>query len=497
MMHMRSYFYLIMISLGLAPALHGIEFDPYCQSRSVFVPRSVTHDPTFALALNNWDFYHPQSENDCQWLNLYITPFYQRSFSGYKTASYFFPNDNESIALAQDGSGEVNPLWFNLSSGPGQNYLSRVSMKPRRTEVGINFAFYKDFSEWLCDGLWAMLVFTPMHAKTELRLHEQKLNDANGIVAGIENAIAAFNNPLMQFGKLQCQSLKRSGNDDIEIKVGYNRYYEDRQAHKGVYISGTIPTGKRNCGECIFEPRIGTRGGAVGLGINTDHLMCSSDRSIVSLMFDVRYRYAFGYHECRSFDLCDNGDWSRYLQVVTQDQPTETLFGIDRCFTRRVKVTPKSQLDIWAALHWNTGSCNWEFGYDLFWRQQEKIRFAECEANCCPLGIADIVGLAGVQNSQNQQVTAPISASKAQICQAVNLPNQAPSDVLFTQVGQLNKYTGAHSRVISNKLYAAFSYDTVCAGEPMFFGLGGSVELASGKSGLNQWAIWGKWGITL
>lgn len=496
-MQKRIYFYISMLC-ALAPALlHAdvLKFDDLCLSRTVFVPRSVTHDSTFELAMNNWDFYHPQNPDDCNWLNVYLTPFYQRSFNNRKTARYFFPHEQEQIVLAQDGTGDVNPVWLNLLCGQGQNYRSILSMTPRRTEAGVNIALYKEFPRELNRGIWIAVVFTPMYARTNLHLCEKQQN-CNGIVDNIQNGIDALNNPELLFGKFSSCPLKRFGNDDIQIKVGYNQYTNDFLSHRGLYFVGTIPTGIRPCNEYIFEPRIGTRHGAFGFGVNIDNLVCQSDNYIVSWMVDFKYRYLFGHRECRSFDLCQNGEWSRFLQVVPSNDRSNSSFGINSCFTQKVKVKPRSQIDFWTAIHWKHCNFNWEFGYDFWFRQSEKIRFKNCKNNnCCPFGIYDIAGDAARQNGQNQQLGQPISASQAGICQAVTGPNQVVSDLIFTEVGPLDPNSGAHPRVISNKVYGSFAYDTYCWGEPMFFGLGASVEAAVGKTGLDQWAVWGKWGI--
>lgn len=494
MQTIRIYFRLAMLvcfSLGTSVA-NGLVHSATCESHSVFIPRSITHDPTFELALSNYDFYHPQSIEDCDWFDLYLTPFYQRSMRSCRTARYFFPNDKDTLLFAQDGSGDVGTLWFNLMSAQGQSYRSKVSIAPRRTTYGVNIALYKDL-EYLCSGLWGSIVFTPMHAKHDLRLTEFDRTGGDGIVSGVANAIDALNNPEMLNGKFNRCATGKTGVDDIQIKFGYNTFYNDGQTHKGMYLVGTIPTGTKPCNDYIFDPRVGTRNGALGFGINTDHDLCTNDQRSVHLMFDLKYRYLFAATECRSFDLCANGEWSRFLQVVPSDDRSNSEFGINNCFTQKVKVTPQSQIDFWTAIHWRYCNWDWEFGYTLWWRQEEDIRFKNC--NCCTMGIYDITADAQRQNAQNEQIRQPISASTATISQSVVQPNQAVSDLTFTQVGPLNPASGAHPRAITNKFYFAGAYETVCLGEPMFFGLGGSIESSVDKNALDQWAIWGKWGI--
>lgn len=213
-------------------------------SHSVFVPRSITHDSVYELALANYNFYH-HDKNACGWFDMYLTPFYQRSFRSEKTASYFLPRECcESISIRQDGLGDVNPVWLGLMDADG-DYSSNLSLAPKRSVYGLSFAFFKDFSDY-CDGAWANIVFTPMRAKTELNLCETNIQGV-GLTPGISNMIEALNNPELQYGKYSDCQLSHTGVDDIQLKLGYNWFCNDHQEHDGVYLVGTIPTGSNPC----------------------------------------------------------------------------------------------------------------------------------------------------------------------------------------------------------------------------------------------------------
>jgi hypothetical protein len=288
--------------------------------------------------------------------------------------------------------------------------------------------------------------------------------------------------------------MKKGGVDDIQLKLGWNHFSADEEEHIGAYAVGTIPTGSKPRNVFVFQPRIGTRNGAIGVGLNGDVIVCQrSDMHTLHFMADAKYRYLFGDHECRSFDGCQNGPWSRYLQVVSEAQRSDPMPGINSCFTRKAKIIPRSQFELWAAFHWAYSKVHTEIGWNLWVRQSEKAQFDCC---CCSFGIYDLGADAQRQNARHEQIREPISASNAHINQSVFPPNAVPSDPVFTAVGcSLNKKSGTHPFALSNKIYAAVAYDGFICNTATFVGLGASAELGRKNSAFDFWSVWGKWGL--
>lgn len=455
---------------------------PANASRSVFVPRPLTTDLTYELALNNYFIYHPdRCDLGPTCTNIQASYFHQESTKACDFGRYFLPCGKNPIVLAEDGTGDVDSLWLELISAPGTSYRSCVSLRPKRRIDGGYFNFHFDFSRWAC-GLWFAVSFAA--ARVEHCLNLRETNSANpGTIPGLANAAQALNNPAWCADKFSCTKLCRTGVDDVQLKLGYD-YYWCNNSHTGLYLVGTVPTGRRCDNNFIFDPRLGTRHGSVGVGINTDWGWCCGNQKF-NWMLDANYRYVFARCERRSFDLCGRGDWSRFLQVVSNDARSFSQPGIN-FFTQDVKVTPRSTAQLWTALHYAWCAYNFEVGYNLWWRQCEDICL---RSKLCPVGVYDISG----ECSRN-----PTSANCTNISQSLVPPNKAQSDAVFTALcnKDLNLRSGAAPKALTNKVYGAFSYNAEPCCIPVMIGVGGAYEFARCHEALNNWSVFLKTGVS-
>ena len=463
---------LLLLVLGPVPMLKA--------SKTFFTPRSISlDDSTFELALTNYDRYH--GDNDDSWLNFYVKPFYQRSRKGCDLARYFLPNNQRCVTLSEDGTGDLDSLFFNLISPAGTFYNSTVCLSPRRTTYGAVFTFYANL-DCLCDKLWLGINFAAMGAKHDLHVCETG-SVAPGTLSGFTDACDAFNNPEWTAGRLACRSLKRSGVDDIQLKLGYD-YCSNEDSHGTIYLVTSIPTGKRPRSCYLFEPIVGSKHGSLGLGFNGDYTFNVCDDHNLTLMGDIKYRYVFRATERRSFDLI-NGDWSRYLPLVSSATPVLLTPGIN-AFTLNAEVTPRSTINLWTAVHYDYCNWNFELGYNFWWRQAEKVCIK------CPLasdiGILDLAGICSGTAT---------SANAATIAQSI-INNIALSDGTFTDLttSLLNQNSAAHPRALSNKIYASIGYNTECYCHPILLGINGSYEFGHRCAALSQGAVWGTVGIS-
>ncbi len=476
-------------SLIVTIILSLLFFNTYTKNHSILIPRSITHNATYELALDNYQIYHHNKDASATF-SLYVTPFYTQSNNGKNTARYFLPNNACNLNIQEDGSGNVGSLWLNLVAAPGLSFSSTVSIAPIRKAVGGYFYTRFDFSPWFSDAdwflknIWFAITFAAYEVKHSLNMTETLTGEqVYGTIPGITTGIQALNNNSWTAGKFSTTTLKHTGVDDIQLKLGDNWFFCDNQSHIGLYLVGTIPTGNRPSSKFIFEPLVGTKHGAFGAGINTDFNLYIDDNAQCSFMLDGKYRYLFAGCERRSFDLCENGDWSRYLLVVNENATSLSLPGINIA-TLPVIVTPGSQIELWCALHYKWCQWNFEVGYNLWWRNSDKI----CGNNLFPAdtGIYDLAG--AISGS-------PVSASKANISQSAIGPNIALSDSTFTPSTLLNFSSGKQPRAIINEIYAAFSYADNDVKVPFLIGFGGGYEFAN-RSTLSQWSVWGKVGIS-
>lgn len=444
-------------------------------THSIIKPRAITTNNMFQHNLGLYWWYHVMlcQHTNLSWM-LQVSSLYQRSVQADTIASHLFPCYKDSLAIAQNGSGDVGSPWINLVASQGKLFSSCVSMRPERSVVGAYIDFRLDLSDffnhhWL-DVSWALL-------QVKHRLHMcQTESQSSGTVCGITDAVQALSQPSWHHGKFYSCTLAAHGVDTVQLKWGSDWFYCDAN-HISPYVVATVPTAGHLFQEYIFEPILHVVHASVGVGIIGDYTIVDECGQL-TMITDLKYRYELPATELRSFDLCKNCPWSRYLKVAKESNPACSYSGIN-FFTLPARVTPKSTIDWWIALHYAHAKWNVEVGYDFWWRQHEKVDI------CCLDPQWGIYDLAGAQDSH------PVSASNARICQST-VGNVAPSDATFVHIvlSDLNLASGAAAQAISNTFYVAGSYDGHLGRFPVFVGLGTSVELA--HNAFSNWACWVK-----
>jgi len=454
-------------------------------SKTFFMPRSLIGNSVFELAQSNYDIYHNSlRDTDRPVVNLYGSAIFQQSRHSSDLASYFFPGNQESISFTEDGSGDVDSLWFNLISEAGTYYESVLTMSPKRRMYAGYITTHVDLCR-IMNGLWFSFDIVPMHVEHKLNLDEVP-SDHPGIIAGFTTTEEALNNSSWwQYGRFSNGKVSKTRIDDIQVKLGHDHFFCDNKYRVGGYLVTTIPTGNRPESVYVFEPIVGSKHWSLGLGLTGDWMIFKNDKHSLNFMVDGKYRYVFKGTERRSFDLT-NGEWSRYLQVALQTEPWNSTPAIN-LLTHSVKVHPRSVVDVWSALHYTW--CNWnlEVGYDFWWRQKEEIHGNFDYITTSSEAIFDIGGVC----------TNPISCSSATIAEALVGEHVVVSDVDFTPLtaADVNVSSAEHPRALSNTIFANISRNGTLRCHPTTIGIGGLYEFAHDRNALEQFAVWLKMGI--
>lgn len=470
-MHAR---YVILSIILFAFQLHA--------ERTFFMPRQITTDPTFEQTLHFYEIYHVGRPAD-QRVYFFLSPLYIKSKNGSDIAKYFLPCDNKAcISIKEDGTGDVGSLWLNLQGQPGSSYSSIVSLDPKRRVLGSYFQFL-----WLADalkpGVWFNLCTALIEADHDLHLNEcGRSTPAEG---PLKNAVEAFNQPSWKFQRLSPRSRSHVCIDDVQLKLGYNVFYLETH-HLGVYAVGTIPTGNKPRARYLFEPLVGTRSGSIGFGMCGDAPIFYDTFFDVSLLVDLKYRYCFPSIQTRSFDLCPNGNWSRYLKLVCIDDPSRPAPG-NNVLTSTLYIKPRTTFDLWTAVHIQRDSCHLEFGYDLWLRVRERA------GDLCNLVDGFAIYDLPCQNTGNCT-----SASKARISQSIGGVNPVISDrqIIPLIAQNINIQSALHPRVLSHKFFAAVGIQTLPVQQiSLNLGLAAAYEFAGTISTLEQASFWVDFGI--
>jgi hypothetical protein len=487
-------------------------------AHTTFVPRTMAQNSVLELALHNYYQYHlPCCDGECPpWVSLEVTaPYYFKSTKSDRLARYFLPKCQECVTVGQNNTSDISSLWLSIAAPIDTPFESTICIEPKRTVIGGAFKLFFDFGTYdscYC-GWWASIFVPIQQVRHDLNIVETSTGGTPIVPPSFPDVISALNNPDWLYGKLSPNKLKRTGVDDICVKLGYD-FVRNEDMHSGIYGLLFIPTGRGTKAEYLFEPLVGTKHVGLGLGFNGDYELYDCDVTSLDLMIDARYAYFLKHKERRSIDLF-NGDWSRYMQVV---EPTDTGTPLSAInfLSPEVDVTPRSMFEVWAALSFNHCNFHFEVGYDFWLRSKEKISLPDQDFG---VGIYDI--------AFDPTFACPVTAHCARICQSVPTLADAPvSDTEFisiknsnalndsfescntgcstglnnadaTRCSYFNLDSAAAPKALSSTIYGAISYDCcLCCEYPVMIGVGGQYEFAHRTSALSQYGVWLKTAIT-
>jgi hypothetical protein len=452
----------------------------------MFVPRSITTDLVYVNALN---FYRRHHQDTHKSIIYTATALYQNNRKSSALGSaLLLGNGSNRVTVAQEPPADINSAWLNLTGvAPLQPFSGSLSIEPRRKVFGYHAHWYFNLNTWW-HGLWADISTAVVNVRHSLNCEEIS-SFANG-APGIQSISDALSNPAYKFGKFFCglcdDEKRRTGIDDVQVRLGYNYTWCDNN-QLGIYAIATVPTGRKPTAEFVFEPLVGSRhaSGGVGLILAYQFDWCNcGENSQLTLLSDFNYRYVFSAHECRTFDLTRNGPFSRFLLVSLADNPSAALPGIN-FFTQKVNIQPRGTIQWWLALNYECCAWDFEVGYNLFWRQKERIKNGLMNPGY-DIGVFDL----GCTDACTSSSTATIGSYSI------------TSDPAFVTINNVdfNPASAVAGRVISNKVYAALATDGCwCDCINWFAGFGGSYEFVDSHdrcNALQYWAVFGKGGIS-
>jgi len=489
-------------------------------SKTILVPRSISTDPMYELALNfHQEYMRDKADEDSFSWSIYATPFYQSSARAKKISGYLLPTccsnccgsscgscgtnscgsccstncgsccgssccsssccDKTCITVREDGLGDIGSPWLYLLAAEGSQFNSTMTFCPKWYKAGAHFNLRFNFAN-IARGLWLSAIIVPLQSTHKLKMCESQCGAA-GSLSGYTTICDALNSYGVQ---RFCNKVSKGGVDDIQLKLGYTLEPREKWLVE-LYLAGVIPTSNTQKACYFFEPQVGSgRHGAFGAGFDGVIHITEKESSAWDFIFDVKYLYYFQHCQIRSFDLC-NGDWSRYLLGTFTDSRTVGV-PLLPCLTRSCNVTPRSQVSLYGVFHYEYENWEFELGGNFWWRQSEDVSLC----NTCLNNVA-IYDLAGARLGN------PISASNANISQSAGGTNAAPSDTTFTVINpcNINACSAAQPNAYTFKVFGALGYEFKEHDWPWLLGIGGFYEAANSCSALNQWAAWLKVGI--
>lgn len=333
-----------------------------------------TCEATLEGITDSWHFSQEHEYCGCLGFILDIQPFFFVSTNTKQITEYLLPNGDPNLTVEENNSSDISSPWIQITT-PDQSFSSLLCFSPQRIECGITFNFFTRvgalcrYEHDILQRIW-LSAFIPIEWVNQ-KLHIKEHIKSTTPASPFDSAIAAFNNPAWNFGKLSPNGVNKFGVADIFLRLGYDFLLNDME-HLAIYGCLLAPTSHGTNAKHLFEPTIGNLGHwGLGFGLNGDWMLVQTQHATnINWITDIRFIHSLARHERRSFDLSLNEAWSRYLLVATLTNLENPLPGINY-FTQRIKIQPRHMVNVWTAAHFAHRCGEGEIGYNFWWRQSE------------------------------------------------------------------------------------------------------------------------------
>lgn len=483
---------------------------------------------------------------------------YSNSFDSERIAKYLFGNSCLRFTGSQvpdrNENGDILADYFGLPT----TFTGEMCVKPRIENFIVDLTYKLDLDPW-CSGLYWQVFFPIVitYWNLNLKILESNINadsanfpecymskNATGAVCSLEEALKGeqtFGDMISpwDFGKFPICKRKKSGIADIDLLLGYHAFYNPCY-HLSLFLVTTIPGGNRPESRILFEPIVGNGKNWEFGGGSTGHItFYSSGCRNLSLQWFGHVSYRFKTFQIRSFDLCNNGKFSRYLLLKEFDEKNnykDMLLNAIDFVTKSVRVGNLVRGDGSIKLTYEYGPFAFDAGYNIYGKTQEKLNIINdifpSDNNNRKFGIKGTEGVcAKIFDVQDQEVISKITLNSTQddatITKGGTVDNPEPITVLepdsfaitwdskessdpsdLTLAKQsdppvliskkdFNICSAIVPAQITHKFFAHISCINLATAWQYQFGIGGEVEFDKSKqlTGLSQWGIWVKAGI--
>lgn len=445
------------------------------------------------------------------------------STSADKIAAYFLPNGKQEILTGELGSMAVKegradviasyfgvltaPIWTVGEEGAlekldAYTFESNLCFQPKQVFFATAFTYRYQLSCELDKGFWFEVVAPIVWVKNNLNFTEKVLvyggpggNDPQvpaGYFANMTQALAQTN---WLFGQINGPRNK-GGFADIQLKLGYT-YLDCCDYHLASFMGVIIPTSNSPTAEFLWEPIYGDQKQWAFMSCFYGGFKIWSDycRSIY-WEIDTCGIYYLANNQTRMLDL-KNRPWSRYLWMYPTTSTTYPQQGINFT-THRVEVNQGISRDLNTAFVLNQGRFNAEFGYHIYAKEAERLKFASTYRSG--------PGVAAIINEEDAFANG-ITKDNA----TISLYNEIQNDKGFVydpstgmtvykeifrplQQEDFDLRSAASPAIFSNTFYFTVSgIMGACALNELL--LGASYEFASDVAVVDRWMIWFKWAL--
>lgn len=431
---------------------------------------------------------------------------------------YFLPSNKTSLNVQeykspnftlQDGlyTKDLEARNFNIATvDPTQTFKSNIFFRPQQSVFGIGLGWIQNLWHDCNDvpRIWFEVSMPIEYVQNTMDLHEHVISDGGGTspTIGLDGAYhvgtmtEAFRQSNWNYGKVDnMKDMSKWGLSEIELTLGYNAFFGDR-CDFNTYAGVVFPTGTKidQCNAAyIFSPVVGNNhhwgllfGGHAGFTVFSHKL------HQIRLEFDAEGQYLFKNTQWRSFDLVQQGQWSRYLEVyqnLTQataaagySAPLNMNAGTSgiNVFTTCAQVHPHFSINTNTGFIYTWKGVQAEFGFNFFGRQAEQITKTSWDADVA------------IKNINGTGLTTIARTIKNNFINS----NFSLDDYTPLTLADLDLNSAAHPTMLSHTLYlaAGYTWDDICI--PTFIGAGGTYEFTTVDTALDRWLLFVKAGIS-
>ncbi len=515
-------FKVALLLLALPLAGHAITTD---SGKSFFSPQPIS--TTLAPQTSMLEEFARKHGGDERFF-FSATPFYSKSQAAQNLRRYFLPEGKDELVIAGSDvpagtNYDVSGTWLKIMGsdvpaalGLGllfNNFQSKITVNPVYENLGVNLNFYKNIGTRLFVAAeCAVLQSKVTHGFAEYDVHNETTRavtrDLAYQAAGGEsrfepesriyslNATEAFTNPLWQYGKLAVNPLKQNGISDLGVKAGL------RLDLGSLFVKIILPTSQKPTAQYMFEPLTGN-GSHLGLGLGgLLELEKELSHATVKFFNMAEYVYLLENTQLRTFDLNNNGPWSRYLIMRELNHKNSTP-GVNY-LTLNTHVTPGHTFNWQSRLGVKVHKISLNAGYNFSFVDQEALSLSgnnfATQFNIADEQLTDAatdLALVLIADTTISEAFLPNSTIQSPAGNSAGARNGAaiPARIDYIAAGPINAsniniQSAQQPAKLLSQLSLAVGFDEMTNDLPIGVNVGYSYSFDHNKTALAGWAMW-------
>ncbi len=336
---------------------------------------------------------------------IYIASEYQQTFEPDRISNQLFggcklefsgskvPNRNASKQLLADN--------FGLS----QDFIGSVTFAPKMRNYIIDFGYYQGLDCWFQGAylrVHAPLVFTEWElcgsectdftSPCFVPCYMESSDTPVATIPCIEEALLGCTNfgdmqSPWQAGRIQFCESKKIGLADIDLIFGYN-FCNNDCAHFGLYLQTVLPTGNLPQDQFLFSPVVGNgKHFEVGGGVSSHVVLWGGEYQNLAVFLEGNITTLIKNKQCRIFDFCDNGPFSRYMLLKEYCDDGAgyyydgNIVSATNITNRLVNVKLNIKGDASIKLAYRNCGFGFDLGYNIYGHSKESIEIIDCGSN--------------------------------------------------------------------------------------------------------------------